>query len=148
MRTVRDESGKRYLLVKESGDASLVRDPETGERRYLENDRLEPADGESPLATAARGVPGSIRRLLTAVRDERTLGLLVVLDERGAVGVRELLDVDDFCESDLHGVLAELRAAGLVEETDVGGERGYAATEDAHRALAALALDDRSESTS
>ncbi|MFT4890831.1 MAG: hypothetical protein ACI9YT_001752, partial [Halobacteriales archaeon] len=29
MRTVRDETGDRFLLVKRSADASLVRDPET-----------------------------------------------------------------------------------------------------------------------
>lgn len=138
MRTVRDESGKRYLLLKESGDASLVRDPETGERRYLDGDRLEPAGGESPLVTAARAVPDPVRRLLTAVRDERALGLFVEVDRRAPVGVRELLDAGDLCESDLHGTLAELRAAGLLAETDVGGERGYAVTDDGREALDAL----------
>ena len=135
MRTVRDESGKRYLLLKQSGDTSLVRDPESGEQRYLDNAHLEPADGESPLVTASRAVPKPVRRVLTAVRDERTLGLLIEIEERGPVGVRELLDLGDLCESDLHGTLAELTAAGLIEEVRVVGERGYDVTETGEGAL-------------
>jgi hypothetical protein len=135
MRTVEDRSGKRYLLLKESGASSLVRDPETGERRYVDNDALVPVDGTSPLVAAAHVVPEDVRRLLTAVPDERTLGLLVELDARGPLSVRELLGADDRCESDLHGMLGELGAAGLVVERDVGGERGYAITDEAVAAL-------------
>ncbi|MFB6169532.1 MAG: hypothetical protein ABEJ06_00140 [Haloarculaceae archaeon] len=129
MRTVTDESGKRYLLLKESGSSSKVRDPETGEERYVANDRLDPASGESPLRTAARALPEDARRFLTAVPDQRALGLLVELDERGPLAVRTLLSAYDLCESDLHGLLAEFRAAGLVAEARVAGERGYEATE-------------------
>lgn len=138
MRTVRDESGKRYLLLKSSGEASLVRDPETGAQQYLPNDTLSPAGGEPPLATAARAVPTDVRRLLTAVHDERSLGLLVELDARGPVAVRDLLDETDLCESDLHGVLGELRAAGLVVERGADGRRGYDVTEAAADALDAV----------
>jgi hypothetical protein len=140
MRTVRDESGRRYLLVKESSDASLVRDPETGTQQHLPNDELEPVEGESPLVTAARGVPAPVRRVLSAVHDDRSLGLLVELDARGPLSVHELLDAYDLCESDLHGLLAEFRAAGLIEEADVTGRRGYDATETTRAALAVLAL--------
>ena len=135
MRTVRDESGKRYLLLKRSGETSLVRDPESGEQQYLDNAHLEPADGESPLVTASRAVPDPVRCVLTAVRDERTLGLLIEIDERGPVGVRELLGLGDLCESDLHGTLAELTAAGLIEEVRVAGERGYGVTETGREGL-------------
>lgn len=135
MRTVRDESGKRYLLLKESGESSLVRDPETGERRYLDNDAISPVAGESPLATAARAVPEEVRRLLTAVHDRRSLGLLVELDARGPLPVRDLLGGTDLCESDLHGLLGEFRAAGLVVEREVEGERGYDVTESTAVAL-------------
>jgi len=138
MRTVRDETGKRYLLVKRSADASRVRDPTTGEERYVENARLETVEGTSPLETAASGIPASVRRIATAVRDDRSIGLLVLLVDRGPVGVRTLLDVDDYCESDLHGQLAEFRAAGLVTEATAGGERGYDATELARDGVAAL----------
>ena len=142
MRTLRDESGQTYLLLKRSDDASLVRDPRTGEERYLDNDRLEPAEGTSPLETEALAVPPAVRRLLTASRDERSLGLLLLLDDRGPLPVRTLLDAGDYCESDLHGLLAEFRAAGLVEEQQIAGERGYGTTEDATAALATLTGGD------
>lgn len=142
MRTVRDAEGQRYLLEKESADASLVRDPETGERRHLPNDELEVVEGESALVTAARAVPEPARRALTAVHDERALGLLVELDGRGPLGVRTLLADLDCCESDLHGMVAEFQAAGLVAETRVAGERGYETTGDGSAAVDAL-TDDR-----
>jgi hypothetical protein len=138
MRTVRDESGDRYLLLKRSSESSRVRDPATGEERYVDNDALTVVDGESPLATAARGIPQEVRHVAAAVHDDRSLGLLAELVDRGPVGVRELLDAYDLCESDLHGLLAEFRAAGLIDDVRVAGERGYDATETAAAALDAL----------
>ena len=138
MRTVRDDEGDRYLLVKRSTESSRVRDPETGEERYVDNDALTPVEGESPLETAARGVPEHVRRVVTVARDDRSLGLLAEIADCGPVGVRTLLDAYDLCESDLHGLLAEFRAAGLIEEARVAGERGYAATEQTAAALAVL----------
>lgn len=137
MQTVRDDDGKRYVLVKRSGDSSRVRDPATGEERYLPNDDLT-FEGVSPLVAAASGVADPVRRAVTAVHDERSLGLLVELVDRDAVSVVALLDAYDLCESDLHGLLGEFRAAGLLTETTVHGERGYAATEAAREAVAAL----------
>jgi len=138
MRTVRDESGTRYILLKQSSGSSLVRDPDTGEQRHIANEMLEAVDGESPLATAAGAVPDTIRTVVTAAHDDRALGLLVELDRRGPLSVHELLDSYDLCESDLHGLLAEFRAAGLVVEADATGRRGYDATEVTGDALAAL----------
>jgi len=136
VRTV-EHGGKRYLLLKRSDDSSLVRDPGTGEERYLPNDELEPG-GESPLSVAAERVPEPRRRLLFAVHSAEALGLLLELDERGPTPARELVGWSERCESDLSGLLAELRAAGLLETATVGGERGYATTEPASEALAAL----------
>lgn len=138
MRTVSDESGKRYVLLKESGESSLVRDPETGDSSYVDNDRLEPVDGESPLETAAAGVSDPVRRVVTAVHDDAGVGLLADLVDRGPVAVRDMLGAYDQCESDLHGRLAELRAAGLIDEAKIGGERGYDATRTAREAMATL----------
>jgi hypothetical protein len=138
MRTVRDESGTEYVLLKESSDTSLVRDPETGDQRHLPNDEIKPVDGESPLSTAARAVPSAVRTVLSAAHDDRSLGLLLELDGRGPLSVHQLLDAYDLCESDLHGLLAEFRAAGLVDEADVMGQRGYDTTETASEALATL----------
>lgn len=138
MQTVRDEDGTRYVLLKESSESSLVHDVETGKRRHLPSDTIEPVEGESPLVTTARGVPEPARRVLTAVPDERALGLLLVIDARDVVGVRELLAETDLCESDLHGLLAEFRAGGLVAETRVRGERGYETTDVAVAGLGVL----------
>jgi hypothetical protein len=137
MRTVRDGDGNHYLLLKESAESSLVRDPISGDQRHLPNDDIEPVDGESPLVTATVVVPDTVRDVLTAVPDERALGLLLEVDRRGPVSVRLLLDAYDLCESDLHGLIAEFRAAGLVEASTGDGRR-YDTTESASSALGAL----------
>ena len=141
MKTVQDDTGKRYLLLKQSEHASLVRDPENGNECYVQNDRLESLD-ESPLETAARTVPDAVRTLLSAVHDDQTLGLVIELAERGPLGVRTLLSSYDLCESDLHGRLTVLTAAGLLEETEVAGERGYRLTETGESALNAIRTSD------
>jgi hypothetical protein len=138
MRTVRDDEGRTFLLVKQSAESSLVRDPETGSERYLPNDELTVDAEASPLVTAAGAVPASVRRVLTAVPDEQALGLLIELADRGPLAVRTLLGAYDLCESDLHGLLAECRAAGLIDEARVAGERGYDATETTREAVALL----------
>ncbi len=162
MRTVRVDGevedatpGQRFLLLKESGDACLVRDPATGERRYLPTDAVERVDAP-PVALA--DAPESLRAL--AARDGR-LGLLVDLVDRwdgdangapdeddpdpepdgGATPVRTLLDETTLCESDLHGALADLEAAGLidrVERTDPLLGRSGRAYRPTERALSAV----------
>ncbi|QSW98563.1 DUF7346 family protein [Haloterrigena alkaliphila] len=141
MKSVQDDTGKRYLLLKRSEHASLVRDPRNGNECYVQNDRLEDLD-ESPLETSARTVDDPVRTLLTAVHDEATLGLLIELAERGPLGVRTVLDAYDFCESDLHGRLTVLTAAGLLAETEVAGERGYRITDKCERALEGIRSAD------
>jgi hypothetical protein len=138
-RTVEDSDGTRYLLLKRSEEASLVRDPETGERHHLPNAELSVVEDVTTTETALAGIPDEVVALLTAVHDERALALLVELDEEGPMSVRQLLSAYDFCESDLHGMMAELRAGGLVAETRVAGERGYEVTPRTSEALAALA---------
>lgn len=138
MQTVRDANGDTYLLVKRSAESSRVRNPDTGEERYVDNADLTVVDGESPLVTAASGVPAPVRRLLRAVHDDRSLGLLAVVVDEGPLPVIELLDATGMCESDLHGTVTELRAAGLIREADVAGRRGYAATETATEAVDSL----------
>jgi hypothetical protein len=138
MQTVRDATGETYLLVKRSAESSRVRDPDTGEERYVDNDELSVVDGESPLATAASGVPAPVRRTLGAVRDDRSLGLLAVVVDEGPIAAIDLLDAADMCESDLHGTITEFRAAGLIEEVDVTGRRGYEAASVAVEAMGLL----------
>lgn len=129
MDTVEDETGRRFVLQKRSSDAWLVRDPDTGETEYRDPADLMIVDDADSLSTAAGGISPAVRTLLTAVPNDRILGLVVTVVDREAVGVRTLLDETTLCESDLHGALAELVAAGLLEETTVAGERGYAATQ-------------------
>jgi hypothetical protein len=145
MQTVRDAAGDRHLLVKRSAESSLIRDPETGTEEYRPNDELTFED-DAPLSVQAAAIPEPLRRVVTAVHDERSLGLLVDLADRGPVSVVELLATTDLCESDLHGLFGELRAAGLVTETEVHGERGYDATDVAETAVASLRrVDDATE---
>lgn len=135
MRTVEDESGRRLLVVKRSADSWLVRDPESGAERYVDPAGLTAVDDAAPLATAARSVDADARRLVLAARDDRALGLLCHLDAVGPRSVVALMDETDLCESDLHGTVAEFRAAGLLEEVTVDGRRGYGLTERARSAL-------------
>jgi len=145
MRTVRDESGEEHLLVERSAESSLVRDPATGECRYVDNDRLSAVEGRPALAAAVEGVPSALRRTVIAVRDDRSLGLLVEVVDRGPVSVRTLLEDYDLCESDLHGLLAEFRAAGLIREADAPEGRGYRPTEAGAAAVATLRGGDDPE---
>jgi hypothetical protein len=141
MDTVEDEAGNRYVLLKRSSDAWLVRDPVTGETEYRDPSTLTVDESADSLATAAAGVPPTVRTLLTAVPNERVLGLVATVVDTEAVAVRTLLDQTTLCESDLHGAVAELVAAGLLAETTVAGERGYEATELAIEAIEHLRTD-------
>ncbi|WP_418281347.1 DUF7346 family protein [Halorubrum sp. DTA98] len=145
MQTVRDADGATYLLVKRSEESSRVRDPATGAERYVDNAELTVVDGASALATAAAGVPESLRRTIRAVHDDRALGLLVVIVDEGPLSVLGLMDRVDLCESDLHGRLAEFRAAGLIDETEVSGRRGYEATAIAEDGVRLLRRSDSGE---
>jgi hypothetical protein len=137
MQTVRDDAGERYLLVKRSAESSRIRDPDTGEEEYRPNDTLT-FESEAPLSVRAAAVPGPVRRVVGAVHDDRSLGLLIDLVDRGPLAAVDLLASTDLCESDLHGLLSEFRAADLAVETTVGGERGYDATDTAREAVASL----------
>lgn len=147
MQPVEDESGRRFLLEKRSSESWLLLDPETGETCYRDPETLTVLDDASPLeAVAAGAVADPVRRLVLAARSDRTLGLVIAVVDRGPIAVRTLLAETTLCESDLHGQLAELVAAGLFEDVRVAGERGYAATDDATRAVRQLRSDDSVES--
>lgn len=141
MRIAEDETGRRYLVLKQSHEASRVRDVGTGEERYVENDHLSPVAGESVLDAAIRVVPDSTRRVIVGVPDERALGLLVDLGSSGPIAVESMLERYDLCESDLNGLLAELRLADLIEAVDVDGRPGYALTGTGSEGLSQLHPD-------
>jgi len=138
MRTVQDAAGNRYLLLERSRDTCLVRDAATGERRRLPTAALSTVEDRSPLATAAEAVPETVRTLVTAVHDERALGLLVALEAADGLSARAVLDAGSYCESDLNGLVNELRAAGLVTRASVDGEAGYRLTDEAAAVVRAL----------
>lgn len=114
----------------------------TGDERYIENERLEHIADDVPLETVARTVPDAVRRVLSAVRNERALGLLLVIDRQGPIAVSDVLELSDLCESDVNGLVSEFRAAGLVEPESVVGVPGYATTELASEGLAVLCDQD------
>ncbi|MDX1745155.1 MAG: hypothetical protein R3324_04395 [Halobacteriales archaeon] len=138
MQVVADRDGHRYVLLKRSRESSLVRDPQTGHERYLPTDHLDPVAGASVLTTVASALPPVHEGPLATVATERAMGLLVLLVDRGPISVRDLLGATDLCESDLHGIVGDLQAAGLLSATDVAGERGYRATDRATNAIGEL----------
>jgi hypothetical protein len=141
MRTVETADGLRYLLLSTSDGTARLRDPETGEERTVDADTVEPVT-DAPLSVAAGGVPEPVRRTMTAVHDERTLGVLVTLVDDGPTAVVDLLSYSGLCESDFNGLFGELRAAGLVTESEIAGQRGYEATETAETAVELLRNGD------
>lgn len=128
--------GDRYLLLKRSMSSSLVYDPDSGDRRYLPNHELDISDvsgsggtGESILNRIPDLAP------LGSIADDATLEILFEIETNGPLPARELLGRIDRCESDLHGIISELRAAELVTEVDLPGGRGYRTTARASEAL-------------
>ncbi|UPM43780.1 DUF7346 family protein [Halocatena salina] len=113
MRTVRADDGSQYLLRKRGCDAWLVCDPATGEERYIDTDRLELREETPPLEAFGATVPDATGAEI-GVRDDRALGLLVVLSHNDPIAAVELVDLTELCESDLNGLLTELRVGGLV----------------------------------
>ncbi|MFC6961800.1 DUF7346 family protein [Halocatena marina] len=137
MRTVRTDDGCRYLLIKRSSGSSLVRDPETGDERYIENEKLE-CTGVSSLETAAQAIAAPVRRIIRVASSDHALGVLIILDRRGPMAAVDLMECSDLCESDLNGLLTELRAAELIETVSIGGVPGYKTTEQASEGISAL----------
>jgi len=137
-RIVRDTDSRQYYLLKRSEDASLVRPVDGGDCRYLPTTELTVVDETSRTSAVLDPLPSSVRTLVTAVHDERTLAVLQDLALSGPLAVETLMSRYEFCESTFHGMIAELRVAELVTETTVAGERAYNTTEQANRALTSL----------
>ncbi|RRJ31682.1 DUF7346 family protein [Halocatena pleomorpha] len=116
MRTVRADDGSRYLLRKRASDAWLVADPVTGEERYIDPDRLELQAETAPLETIGTTVSADTGADI-GVQDDRALGLLVVLARTEPIAAIDLIECTELCESDLNGLLTELRVGGLVAST-------------------------------
>ncbi|PSQ45415.1 hypothetical protein BRD17_01500 [Halobacteriales archaeon SW_7_68_16] len=126
MQAARDADGQWVLVLERSEDTALIRDPATGDRRRVPAATVAPVDA-SPLAVVASALDTD------GERGDGRVGLLVELVDRGPTAARTLSTTYDVCESDLHGLLVEFRAAGLVAETRIGGEPGYEPTDAARR---------------
>lgn len=74
-------------------------------------------------------VPDAVRGSVSSIRTARGWGLALVVGAASPVTVRALLDTTTECESDLNGLLAELEAGGILERTEVAGERAYELSE-------------------
>lgn len=120
-----------------------VRDPETDEGIVV-NGQVEGGEqvgGDEPVGGDGQ-VAGDepAERYERIGSDRRAVGLLAELTDRGPTPARTVVTEYEACESDLQGMLAELRVAGLVTETRVAGLPGYTVT-DAGRARIARRRD-------
>lgn len=137
MRLVRDDAESPHLVLNRDGDAWRVRGLTSGTERTLEPEAVDSIEAAHPLDVAADALPTPDTGPL-AIADDRTFGMAVLLSRAGPQPVHVLLETEGLCESDLHGLMGELGAAGLVSETTVDGQRGYRATETATEAVADL----------
>lgn len=135
MRTVTGPDGTRYVVRERRPDVWVLTDPSSGETTTAPPEDLTLVDGVDPLEIAASAVANPLRTLVLTVPDERALGLLVELRARGPTPVRTIVEWTDRCESDLHGLLTSLRAAGVIEETTRNGTQAYALTDDGATAI-------------
>lgn len=135
---VRHRDGTLYYLVKRSTEASLVREVDTEHYQYVPNGLLEEFDAETE-ADEVQGRrtpdPEQLDELYRRfdIHDPRVPELLEYFGPE-PVRVRTLLAKTTFCESDLHGLLGELTAAGVLEERRIAGERCYSLTTEAKNA--------------
>lgn len=136
MRLVRDASGRVNVVRSRGTEELTIVDPVTGAERTVSATTVAPVADESELHLVADAIPTPIEPPLATVGDPRALGILGVLEAAGPLPATTMLAFESLCESDLHGIVGELRAAGLVEEAIVDGRRGYRTTQAAEDALA------------
>lgn len=117
MRVVTDGE-RHYVLQRVVGAECHVRSIPTGETSTLPASSLSPVAPDDALRTLDADIAADVGSNAAA-------GLFLELAVDGPASARGLLDQFDVCESDLHGAVSELRAAGLIEPTTVYGERGY-----------------------
>lgn len=116
------------LAIERRDGELLVRNPATGRERSIPADAAESLDKE-PLAVVRDAVGTAAGPPVGT--DDRTLAVAVELVDRGVTPARRLPRAYAACESDLVGMVTELRVAGLIDETAVGGVPAYEPTEQA-----------------
>ncbi|ERG99288.1 MAG: hypothetical protein J07HQX50_00432 [Haloquadratum sp. J07HQX50] len=147
MRLVEDASGNQYELLKQSDESARVRDIDSGTEQYVQVSKLNPVSetGQSELEIVAETVPDDLRCLITGIHTVETLGLLIELVEAESLNGIAMRSLSTCCESELNGLMAELLAAGLAEETRECGERVYQPTAMAESAVEQLRKLDHQE---
>ncbi|MDL0127979.1 DUF7346 family protein [Halobacterium salinarum] len=138
MQTVRDTDGRRWIRIADHGEQSRVRDPTTGEETTVPSETLTPTSDDAVFEALADRVPAAGRRVAKACHADWQLGLLVALADDGPRPVRKLLAAAGVCESDFLGATTELRAAGVLAETTVAGQRAYELTAAGREGVGAL----------
>jgi len=138
MRVVRDGAGRINVVRERSDEQRVLVDPATGTERTVSAADVVPVVDEPELELVASALPDPTDSPLASIGDARARGILGVLEAAGPLPATMLLAFESLCESDLHGTVGELRAAGLVAETTVDGHSGYRMTETAARTLADL----------
>jgi len=131
MRLVSD--GKRqYVLQRSDGEVCRLRELSEGTITTQPCSALTPVSPDEFVEVRGADIDIAGPR----EQSERAVALAAELAIAGPTSARALLDRFDACESDIHGATTELRAAGLIEQTTVHGERGYRASERVSDALA------------
>lgn len=137
MKTGRGPDGRQLLVVGRTDGELRVRDPATGSEETVPAEQVDRLDRE-PLAVVRDAVTDGLDEGRPIGTDDRTVGLAVEFVDRGPTPVRRLTASYDACESDLNGMVAELRVAGLIEATSLAGQPAYRATASAEQLAARL----------
>lgn len=124
MRLARGSESEWVVVLKTEGTQCRIRDLVSGDTRRVAESTLSSAQTAS-LQEIGHLVPDSARPPVSAIRTAPGWGVVLVVGAASPVAVRELLDATTACESDLNGLLAELEAGGVLDRTEIAGERAY-----------------------
>lgn len=136
MRLATGSDGQWVVVLRAERDHYRIREVISGEVRKVSPSTLD-AVNEATLHDIGQAAPDPAQSIASTIQTARGWGLILVVGAASPVSVRALLDATDECESDINGLLAELEAGGLLERTEVAGERGYELSASGTRAVEA-----------
>lgn len=116
------------VILEIKSDRCRIREVGSGESRWVARSTLFSLDTPS-LHEIGQVGSDSVGASASAIRTARGWGLVLVVGAASPVTVRALLDTTSECESDLNGLLAELEAGGVLDRTEIAGERAYELSE-------------------
>lgn len=147
MRLAIDQDDRWVVILEVESDQSRIRELLSGETRRVLSSTLSVVNDAS-LRDIGQVFSDPPQTTDSTLRTDRGWGLVLVVGAASPVGVRSLLGATNECESDLNGLLAELEAGGILERTQVTGERGYELSERGVRTVEALWSSATSDSLS